>query len=258
MPMCAMSTRLLTIAALVSLAAVALGDDGDKPRRGDCDARHARIVVRDLRAQYGYHCYRSPDEARRLIEQTYRARRRVAQLERQRVFNEKDMAERRQRLLSRHEQALAGGVRLLGSGEPERAVIALTLAAKLNQGDPACRIHLAQARLALGHYREAGLALRRALELQPKLIYVDLRFDQSYGRDGALTSYMHELREWVKTNPEARPETRFLLGFLELQRGEFAAAHESLARVRRALPEDELTRECLALTKPLVARTDGR
>jgi len=137
----------------------------------------------------------------------------------------------------------------LGDGEIERAIVALTLAAKLNQADPACRIHLAQARLAQGHYLEAALALRRGLQLQPKLVYADLHLAQCYRDENALNEYTDKLVAWVREN-EARPEVYFLLGFLEFQRGDFDAAHAAFERVSKAMPNDDLTGEYLGITKP--------
>jgi cytochrome c-type biogenesis protein CcmH/NrfG len=246
-----------------------------------CEPSQPRVVVRDLRklastsegqpdpfrrhhpygrgwslprgallyAPYGfYYRHDSYSPARRLLE-LYRVRRHIAERERSRRFNRKDMAQRKQRLLDKHEQALAAGLERLKEGQPERAIVALTLAAKLNQGDPACRIHLAQARLAQGHYAEAALALRRALELQPKLVYVDLHLRDYYAATDALDQYTDALAGWIDENP-ARPEVHFLLGFLEFQRGRFAAAHSAFALAAQGLPKDDLTRDCLEITKP--------
>lgn len=251
-------------------------DEGSLPatgRKGAEKARRSRVHVRDLRARsahtrdgrdgaqwgyprgyplywpharyYGYDPYRIHDS---LID-VYRARRYIEQKERERRRNRRDMARREQRLLDRHEQALAAGLEQLKAGDAARATVAFTLAAKLNQGDPACRIHLAQARLAQGHYREATLALRRALELQPKLIYTDLHLQKYYQAEDALDTYTDTLSQWLREN-RARPEVCFLLGFFEFQRGDFAAAHAAFDRARAATPDDDLTREYLEVTKP--------
>jgi tetratricopeptide (TPR) repeat protein len=194
---------------------------------------------------YRYGEYSSPH----WLADTYRSLRYVERKERERRFNRKDMAERKERLLNQHEEALAAGLRRLKQGDTAQATVALTLAAKLNHGDPACRIHLAQARLAQGHYREAGLALRRALQLQPLLIYADLHLGRYYAEKGALDEHTDGLAKWVQEN-EARPEVYFLLGYLEFQRGDFEAANAAFERVREALPNDDLTREYLTITKP--------
>jgi tetratricopeptide (TPR) repeat protein len=194
---------------------------------------------------YGYGWYVSPHWG----ADVYRAYRYAERKEHERVVNREEMAEREQRLLSQHERAVQAGLRRLKEGQPERATVAFTLAAKLNQGDPACRILLAQARLAQGHYQEAALALRRALELQPKLIYVDLGLSERYATADALDTYTDALAVWVRENA-VRPEVWFLLGFLEFQRGDFEAAYTSFQHANEGLSGDELTRQYLGITKP--------
>ncbi len=238
-------------------------------------AREPRVLVRDLRAgcdqpyyyhhvprhrrdrllgiplysRYGGSYGNIPFGLERSLSDAYHAGRYDEQYDRRRRFNEKDMAQRKERLLSQHEQTLVSGLQLMKEGQYARAVVALTLAAKLNQADPACRIHLAQARLARGHYREAGLALRRALQLQPKLVYADLHLDKYYQDAGELSRYTDTLDEWVRKNA-AHPEVHFLLGFLEFQRGNFEAAHTAFQRVKKALPNDDLTQSYCEISKP--------
>ncbi len=117
---------------------------------------------------------------RRAIVNAYRTARDEQRRDEARYFNEQDMNRRKERLLSTHAEALAAGLERLRSGDHAQAVVALTLAAELDQGDPACRMHLAQARLALRQYDEAGRVLRRALQLQPKLVYADLHLERYF------------------------------------------------------------------------------
>ena len=70
-----------------------------------------------------------------------------------------------------------------------------------------------------------------------------------YADEDALSDYTDQLADWLETH-DARPEVRFLLGFLEFQRGAFAAAHAAFSEAARGLPKDELTQEYLSLTKP--------
>ncbi len=195
---------------------------------------------------YGYSPYRS-------FVRDYIGVSEYERFRRQRDRHRREMEVRKVRLLTQHEKALHAGLRRLKDGQTERAIVALTLAAKLNQADPACRIHLAQARLAQGHYLEAALALRRGLQLQPKLVYADLHLAQSYRDENALGEYTDKLAEWLRNN-EARAEVYFLLGFLEFQRGDFDAAHAGFERVKGVMPDDDLTREYLEITKPAAPR----
>ncbi len=164
-----------------------------------------------------------------------------------RRLNREDMTRRAERLLSQSELATRAGLAALKRGDAEQAVVALTLAARLNEADPASRIHLAQARLALGHYEAAAEALRRGLQLQPKLLYADLHLSENYAQPTDLEHYHSQLKAWLAEHP-AGAEVHFLLGYLEFQRGSFGSAAHVLSRVRSALPRDTLTRDLLEIT----------
>ena len=196
-----------------------------------------------------YGSYPPPKYYGQVLRETYRARRWIRDRERGRVSNVRDMKRRETRILANHERALRVGVQHLKSGDYPQAVIALTMAARLNQGDPACRIHLAQARLVQGHYEEAGRALRRALQLQPKLVYVDLHLEKYYPSEDVLGAETDELVAWVKHN-RAGAETYFLLGVLEFQRGNFETAYAAFRRTARQIPKDPVTESYLEITKP--------
>jgi len=185
-----------------------------------------------------------------MLEDAYDAGRQDEHDRQQHAFNLGDMERRKARALSKHGQSLAAGLERMQAADYRRAVISLTLAAKLNQGDPACRIHLAQARLALGHYQEAALALRRALQLQPLLLYHDLNLERYFGQPGELDRYADTLRSWLEGRPDAAGP-RFLLSYLEYQRGRFDRAHEAALTASTLSPKDELTRDLLAITKPV-------
>jgi tetratricopeptide (TPR) repeat protein len=190
--------------------------------------------------EHGYGA--SPEEAYsagRADEREYQAYR----------FNVQDMNRRKQRVLSQHEKAVALGVARLQEGDYARAIVALSLAAELNQGDPACRIHLAQARLAQGHYDEAGKLLRRALQLQPRLVYADLHLARYLPDAQAFDEQVERLLAHATSNPLSS-DARFLMGYLEFQRGNFAAAYRAFGAVARCLPQDALTQRYLDITKP--------
>ena len=158
----------------------------------------------------------------------YRARRYELRRDRFRQFNETDMAERKQRVLSAHAKALAEGTAHLRAGRYRHAMIALTLAAELNQGDPACRVHLAQAQVALGHDAEAAKTLRRALQLQPLLAELPLNLARQYPHPEVLDEDTTALaRRLAARTPTA--EELFLLGFFEFQREDYAAAHDAIS-----------------------------
>lgn len=186
---------------------------------------------------------------RRALEEAYRAGRYIAQREAGRRFNRRDMKQRKTRILNNHERALRAGLEYLRNGEYARAVLALSMAADLNQGDPACRIHLAQARLAQGHYEEAGAALRRALQLQPKLRFLSLHLESYYPDEAEFDRHVDALSAWVQEH-RTSADVYFLLGYMEFQRDDFEAAYAAFRVAQRGMPRDALTRSYLELTKP--------
>lgn len=123
-----------------------------------------------------------------------------------RLYNYRDMQQREDKLVAQSAKALKAGVEKLRAGEYNQAIAPLTMSAKMNQGDPASRIHLAQARLARGDYVLAGKLLRRALELQPNLIYADLHLDQYYPQIGTLQKIASAMDEKVRAAERADAE----------------------------------------------------
>lgn len=166
-----------------------------------------------------------------------------------RVEGEIETAARSKRVLAAHNRALDGSLEQLKRGQFLKAVASLTLAAKLDQGDPACRIHLAQARMALGQYDEAAKALRRALQLQPKLVFIDMQLDQYYPKDTTVAKLADQLAEKVRAE-EVSAEVYFLQGFLEYQRDRSGDAYAAFTKAAEGLGEDDLTRDFLGITMP--------
>lgn len=164
-------------------------------------------------------------------------------------YNSDDMRLRRDRLLSAHEKSVRAGVAQLRAGNARKALIALSMAAELNQGDPACRIHLMQAQVALGQNVDAAASLRRALELQPKLAYLDLDLGASFSSEEDWNKRVDDLAADVKAHG-GKHDVRFLLGYLEFQRGDYDNAHREFVSAAALSPRDELTKKYLQLTRP--------
>ncbi len=159
-------------------------------------------------------------------------------------------AQRKQHLLSAHDQATQEGIILMQAGAYRAAVISLTRASQLDQGDPGCRIHLALARVALGHDIEASKVLRRALELQPKLVPMQLELEQYYPSADEFEAQVDALRDRVRRNTVASADEYFVLGFLEFQRGRYDEAHAAFRHAARGLSKDKRVQTYLDLTKP--------
>ncbi|MCG3127488.1 MAG: hypothetical protein CHACPFDD_02348 [Phycisphaerae bacterium] len=192
---------------------------------------------------------------RRDLDDAYEAGRRHERREQAYVWNEGDMARRADKTLEHHERALRAGVALLREGRYPRAVVALTLATELNHADPASRVHLAQALLAQGHYDDAGRVLRRALQLQDRLIYMNLNLTEYYPSADALETHVAGLTRSVAERPTA--DACFLLGFMEFQRDRFDAAHAAFVAAQKRGARDLATSAFLRITRPAVTASAG-
>lgn len=184
----------------------------------------------------------------RELQRAYRAEQRAARNER---LNERDARRRNVRLSGAHAEAMREGLAALARGRYREALIPLTRAADVDHSDPSCRIHLAQARLAVGHDADAAQALRRALELQPKLVPMQLRLEQYYPDPGEFAEHVDALAARIRAQPATPADQYVLLGFFEFQRGRLDAAHTAFRQAERGLPHDDAVREYLQLTKPV-------
>lgn len=225
-----------------------------RTRRRDDFLHRQHIGTHPSRRHHGFYGGGYPHyvyESFWMIEDAYIAGRLDERRALREDFNIRDMQTRTERLLSAHEKALRSGAALLRQGDYQRAVVALSLAAELNQGDPACRVKLAQARMANGHYQEAAAALRRALQLQPKLAYLDLDLEDGYPRNDEFDRQIDALSNHVR-NGESM-DASFLLGFMEFQRGRYDAAHTAFRKAAKLGCKDDALKAFLSITKPVVA-----
>ncbi len=227
--------------------------------RYDHRAEIARLYDRGYYgyARHGYHPYGpsrvyAPVDFYAALDEAYVLGRVHERDYQQHRFNVEDMNRRKQRILSNHEKALNLGVTRLRDGDYARAIVALTLATELDQGDPASRIHLAQARMAQGHYEEAGQLIRRALQLQPKLTYADLHLERYYPTEATFAAVAERLSE-ARRAGRLRVDGLFLAGYVAYQQGEFDEAHESFTEVARRVRDDDATAAFLKITRPASA-----
>ncbi len=186
---------------------------------------------------------------RRALNEAYRAGRYDEFRDQQYEHNHREAKLRERRVLSQHMVALREGRSHLRNGDFQRAIAALTLAARLDQGDPVSRIHLAQARLAVGHFPEAGAALYRALQLQPELVYHEWALNDYYPQPPDLERFLSQLRARLAAS-NASIDEWFLLGAMEMQLGNGDAAHAAFRRVDYWLPQNDLVRAYLEISRP--------
>ncbi|UCG16900.1 MAG: hypothetical protein JSV19_02465 [Phycisphaerales bacterium] len=145
-------------------------------------------------------------------------------------------------------QAMETGVEMFIKGDYATAVRQFMLAAKLNQGDAASRLHAAHAMVAQGRYAEAALSVRRALQLQPKLVYLPLDIRREYGRKQDFEKHYQQLKDAATQAPDDA-ELYFLLGYYQFFAGRAAEAYRSLQKSDALDPGNRTTKRLLDAAK---------
>ena len=153
--------------------------------------------------------------------------------------------ERRHELGRRsYADAMSDGVLAFRNGEYADAVRNFIRAAKVNQGDPASRLHATHAMVAIGRYHEALPALRRAFQLQPKIAYLALDIRRDYGVRADFDAHLKELRR-AAANAKEDPALWLLLGYYQFYSGRGGGALKSLAKADALAPGDFMTEALL-------------
>ncbi len=161
--------------------------------------------------------------------------------------------QRTKRLLEARDLMMSRGVLAFASGQYEQARSAFVLAADMDKGDPASRIHVAHSCFALGRYGEAVRHLRRAFQLEPRIreLPYDIRTD--YGRQEDFDEHLAALRAAVAAFPK-EVDPLILLGYVHLYTGQRTEAYQALSRASERLvkgaPRDELIAALIENCKP--------
>ncbi len=100
-----------------------------------------------------------------------------------------------------YQAALDSGLKQFRAKRYGPAVRDFMFAAKNNQGDPVSRLHAAHAMAALGHYEDAFLLIRRALQLEPRLTYVPLDIRTFYADVAEFERRIEQVRADAEANP---------------------------------------------------------
>jgi len=164
---------------------------------------------------------------------------------------------RKQRLLRNRGEALRAGLLAFRNGRYDRAADLFSLACELDHGDPASRLHAAQALFALGQYKEAIRKIRRAFELQPKLIYLKFDLRRDYGNPKDFAEQLARFRRVLAERPNWAAGY-LLLGYQLLYSGQRGPAHEAFRKAAALHPADELVRKMLRASIPLPSKKPGK
>ena len=136
--------------------------------------------------------------------------------------------------------AMSDGLLAFRNADYPQAVRNFIRAAKVNQGDPASRIHAAHAMTAIGRYREALPALRRAFQLQPKIAYLALDIRRDYGAKANFDAHLKELAGAAREAKDD-PALWLLLGYYQFFSGREGKALKSLKTADELAPGDFMT-----------------
>lgn len=126
------------------------------------------------------------------------------------------------------EEALSLGAEHFKAGRYGAAARAFMLAAASDQGDASSRIQAAHALTALGHYEDAYLLVRRALQLQSRLAYMPLDIRALYGDAGAFADHVRQLESAANQSRDVK--LLALLGYYRFYSDRHDEAYRVLSR----------------------------
>lgn len=151
-------------------------------------------------------------------------------------------------------EGMSQGLEAFRHGDYSAAVRHFVRSAKLNQGDPASRIHAAHAMVAIGRYKEALPALRRAFQLQSKIAYLAIDIHRDYGRPQDFDNHYAQLQRAAEEAKDD-PALWLLLGYYQYFSGREADALASLKKSDKLAPDDFMTGALLDAAKLSAPRT---
>jgi hypothetical protein len=152
--------------------------------------------------------------------------------------------------LNAYAAAMSEGLERFRETAYAEAVGAFVRAAELNQGDPAARLHAAYALVAIGNYEDAVLMVRRAIQLQSRLLYLPLSIREEYGPQVDFDAHLERLRK-AASEADEDPGLWMLLGYYECFSGNRPAATEALTKAQKLAPRDPLINDFLRAARLL-------
>jgi len=147
--------------------------------------------------------------------------------------------EHHDRGIASYSAAMADGLTMFREARYAEAVGAFSRAAELHQGDPASRVHATYALVAIGNYDDAVLMIRRAIQLQSRLVYLPLSIREEYGPQVDFDAHLQRLREATE---QAGNDAGLwmLLAYYQHFSGESSAAYASITRALELAPRDRV------------------
>lgn len=160
-----------------------------------------------------------------------------------------------ERGLATYQQAMATGHAAFAAGDYGLAVRQFLLAVTTNQGDPTSRLCAAHAHVALGDYQPAARLLKRAIELQPKLIYLPMDIRNAYGNRTDFLKHIEALRDAVDSDAD-NGDLWFVLGYCYFFSNNMTKAAESLASAAGLRTDDKIVVRLADLARVSAQRSE--
>ena len=176
-----------------------------------------------------------------------------------RLENERSEANayRKELTLMSYEDMLTQGAVLFRAGQYGSAARLFAAAADKHQRDAGSRIHAAQALVAVGMYKSAVGYVRRAVSLQPLLLYTPINLQADYGNKADYDRHIAALVKHCDENP-TDVDAWLLLAFEQLLSPEPQRCAQAINRVHKIARRDRLGRRLIRAAAPLIAGQRSR
>ncbi len=152
--------------------------------------------------------------------------------------------------------AVAQGREHFRNGRYGAAARNFILAAKNDQGDPISRLQAAHSMVALRHYDDAFLLLRRAFQLQPNLAYAAIDVRGAYSNQSEFNEHLSRLAKDA-TATDDDPRLWALVGYYQLFSGNHSSAFTSLSRASELAPKDKFVAHLLEVARMSTPASHG-
>ena len=152
---------------------------------------------------------------------------------------------------------LSRALTLFNQGRYREAADAFRLAAEEHQGDPSSRLYAAHALFAIGRYHEAVGFVRRAFELQSRIVYLTFDMRDDYGQRRDFTQQLGALESAVHSSP-SNADRLLMLGYVRYFTGDRDGAYESLLAAYKLNHRDPLVKQLLENSRPADVTMDAR
>lgn len=156
---------------------------------------------------------------------------------------------RTESLLKSSMTSMDRGMKAFQEGRYREAADAFRLAADANQGDPAARIYAGHALFATGRYHDAVRYLRKAFELQSRIMYLTYDMRQDYRNRADFDQQLAALEEALRLSP-ADEDRLFTLGYVLYYGGQRENAYFAFQKLIRLNPRDKLVGQLMENCRP--------